>query len=160
MLVNPGDPGDARRYVDQARAAADFNLTINPVEAGNPEDLDGAFSATERDRYQGVIVTNDPMYFNERIRIGELGMSRRLPVISFSRAMAASGALMSYGADVPALFWRAAALAIRILQGTRAADLPVELPTKFELIINLKTAKVLGLTVPPALLARADEVIE
>jgi putative tryptophan/tyrosine transport system substrate-binding protein len=161
VLVNPGDPGDARRYIDEARAAgASLNLTIHPVEAGTPEDLDGAFSAIARDHREGVILTNDPMYFNERRHIGELGMSLRMPVISFSRAMAASGSLMSYGADVPALFRRGAALAIRTLQGAKPADLPVELPTKFEFVVNLKTAKALGLEVSPTLLARADAVIE
>jgi ABC-type uncharacterized transport system substrate-binding protein len=161
VLVNPNDPGDARRYGEEVRAAAaSLNVAIDIVEAGTPEAIDGAFSAIARDRSRGIIVTNDPMYFNERVRIGELGTSRRVPVISFSRAMAASGTLMSYGADVPALFRRGAALAIQILRGAKPADLPVELPTKFELIINLKSARTLGLQIPPTLLVRADEVIE
>jgi len=161
VLVNPNDPGDARRYGEEVgAAAASLNVAIDIVEAGTPEAIDGAFSAIARDRSRGIIVTNDPMYFNERVRIGQLGTSRRVPVISFSRAMAVSGTLMSYGADVPALFRRGAALAIQILRGAKPADLPVELPTKFELVINLKTANALGLTLPPSLLARADEVIE
>ena len=161
VLVNPGDPDDARRYIEEARAAATtLNVAIHSIEVGTPEALDEAFSAIARDRHGGVIVTNDPMYFNERIRIAELGTARRLPVVSFSRAMAASGSLISYGADIPALFRRGAALAIRILQGAKPADLPVELPTKFEFIINMKTARALGLEVLPTLLARADEVIE
>jgi putative tryptophan/tyrosine transport system substrate-binding protein len=161
VLVNPNDPGDARRYSEEVRAAAaSLNVATHAVEAGTPEAIDVAFSAIARDRSGGVIVTNDPMYFNERVRIGELGISRRVPVISFSRAMAVSGSLMSYGADVPALFRRGAALAIQILRGAKPADLPVELPTKFELIINLKTARILGSQIPPTLLVRADEVIE
>jgi putative tryptophan/tyrosine transport system substrate-binding protein len=161
VLVNPNDPGDARRYSEEVRAAAaSLNVATHAVEAGTPEAIDVAFSAIARDRSGGVIVTNDPMYFNERVRIGELGISRRVPVTSFSRAMAVSGSLMSYGADVPALFRRGAALAIQILRGAKPADLPVELPTKFELIINLKTARILGSQIPPTLLVRADEVIE
>jgi ABC-type uncharacterized transport system substrate-binding protein len=100
------------------------------------------------------------MYFNERNRIGKLGISQQIPVIAFSRAMAASGALMSFGADVPALFRRGAALAIRVLQNAKPADLPIELPTKFEFIVNLKTARALALQIPPTLLARAEAVIE
>jgi putative ABC transport system substrate-binding protein len=161
VLVNPTVPGDARRFIDEARTAgATLNVSIRSVEAGNPEELDGAFSALVGDRCEGVIVTNDGMYFNERNRIGKLGISRQIPVIAFSRAMAASGALMSYGADVPALFRRGAALAVRILQKAKPADLPVELPTKFEFIVNLKTARALALQIPPTLLALAEEVIE
>jgi putative tryptophan/tyrosine transport system substrate-binding protein len=161
VLVNPSDAGDAQRYIDEARAAAgSLNVTTHSVEVGTPEDLDGAFSAIARDHREGVILTNDPMYFNERNHIGELAMSQRIPVISFSRPMAASGSLMSYGADVPTLFRRGAALAVRTLLGAKPADLPVELPTKFEFVINLKAARTLGLELPATLLARADEVIE
>jgi putative tryptophan/tyrosine transport system substrate-binding protein len=121
VLVNPNDPGDARRYSEEARAAAaSLNVAIHTIEAGSPEAIDAAFSAIARDRSGGVIITNDPMYFNERGRIGELGTSRRVPIISFSHAMAVSGSLMSYGADVPALFRRGAALAIQILGGAKA----------------------------------------
>jgi putative ABC transport system substrate-binding protein len=100
------------------------------------------------------------MFFNERGRIAELALARRLPTMSFNANMAEAGWLVSYGPNYPALFHRAASYVDRILKGAKPGDLPVEQPTKFELVINLKTAKALGLTVPPTLLARADKVIE
>ena len=100
------------------------------------------------------------MMFNERKRIADLALLQKLPVMVHNRQMVEAGGLISYGPSFPDLFRRAAAYVDKILKGEKPADIPVEQPTKFELVINLKTAKALGLTVPPTLLARADEVIE
>jgi len=100
------------------------------------------------------------MLFSQRRKIGEWAIARKLPTMMFNGEMPKSGGLMSYSANNPALFRRAAAFVVKILQGTRPADLPVELPTKFELVININTAKLLGLPVPDELLAVADQVIE
>jgi ABC-type uncharacterized transport system substrate-binding protein len=161
LLVNPRDEENTRRNVEEVQAAATIlNVTIRPVEVRSPGDLEAALSAIAQDRFDGVILGNDAMLFNERRRIAELALARGLPTSVFTREMVESGGLMSYATNVPTLFRRAAAYVDKILKGAKPADLPVEFPTKFELVINLKTAKALGLTVPPSLLARADEVIE
>jgi putative tryptophan/tyrosine transport system substrate-binding protein len=105
------------------------------------------------------MILGSPTLYEYQRRIGELVMKARLPAISAWRQLPESGGLMSYGTDVPEMFRRAAMFVDKILRGTSPANLPVEQPTKFELVINLKTAKALGLTIPPAVLARADEVI-
>ena len=107
-----------------------------------------------------LLVSTDPMFSGEAGRIVKWTTGARLPTIHFSRIFAEGGGLMSYGADFAAIYRRAASYVDRILKGARPADLPVEQPTKFELVINMKTAKALSLTIPPAALARADEVIE
>jgi putative ABC transport system substrate-binding protein len=161
LLVNPRDQENTRRNVEEVQAAATIlNVTIRPVEVRSPGDLEAALSAIAQDRFDGVILGNDAMLFNERRRIAELALARGLPTSVFTREMVESGGLMSYATNVPTLFRRAAAYVDKILKGAKPTDLPVEFPTKFELVINLKTAKALGLTVPPSLLARADEVIE
>jgi putative tryptophan/tyrosine transport system substrate-binding protein len=106
------------------------------------------------------MVLPSPMLFNERARIVALAEKRRLPLISMSKEFVELGALMSYGADITDFIRRAATYVDKILRGAKPADLPVEQPVRFELVINLKTAKALGLEIPPMLLARADEVIE
>jgi putative ABC transport system substrate-binding protein len=161
VLLNPSNPDYARRYLEETLAAADpLKVTVRSVEARTPDDLEHAFSVIAQDRSGGVTVMNDPMFWNERRRIAELAMTRGLPVVAFSREMAEAGALLTYGADHPALFRRAASYVDKILKGAKPADLPVELPTKFELVINLKTPKALGLSIPPSIMVRADEVIE
>jgi putative ABC transport system substrate-binding protein len=161
LLVNPGDPGVTRRTFEESRIAADhLNLTIEQVEARAPSDLGRAFSDVAEKKFDGVVIASDPMLFGERHRIGEWALSHKLPTMMFNGEMPKSGGLMSYSANNPALFHRAAAFVDKMLKGTKPADLPVELPTKFELVINLKTAKVLGIAVPSTLLARADKVID
>jgi putative tryptophan/tyrosine transport system substrate-binding protein len=161
LLVNPGDPVVARRTFDESRIAADrLNLTIEQVEARSPGDLEQAFSVIVEKKFDGVVIASDPMLFNERQRIGGWAISRKLPTMMFNGEMPKSGGLMSYSASNLALFHRAAAFVDKILKGTKPADLPVELPTRFEFVINLKTAKELGITVPPPLLVAADRVIE
>jgi putative tryptophan/tyrosine transport system substrate-binding protein len=159
LLVNPGDPGVTRRTFDESRTAADrLGLTIEQVEVRAPSDLGQAFSIIAEKKFDGVVIAPDAMLFSERQRIGEWALSRKLPTMMFNAEMPKSGGLMSYSASNPALFHRAAAFVDKILKGAKPADLPVEQPTRFELVINVKTAKALGLEVPPTLLARADEV--
>jgi putative ABC transport system substrate-binding protein len=161
LLVNPGDPVVTRRTFDESRTAADrLNLTIEQVEARTPSALEQSFSVILEKKLDGVVIASDSMLFNERQRIADWAISRKMPTMMFNGEMPKSGGLMSYSASNPALFLRAAAFVDKILKGAKPADLPVELPTKFELVINLKTAKELGITVPTPLVVAADRVIE
>jgi putative ABC transport system substrate-binding protein len=161
LLVNPSDPDTTRRTFDESRTAADrLKVSLEQVEARAPSDFEQAFSVIVEKKFDGVVLTSDPMLFNERQRIGEWAISRKLPTMMFNGEMPKSGGLMSYSASNTALFYRAAAFIDKMLKGAKPADLPVELPTKFELVINLKTAKALDITVPQSLLVAADRVIE
>jgi putative ABC transport system substrate-binding protein len=144
LLGNPGEPEVTRRTFDESRAAANhLNVTLEQVEVRASDDLERAFSVIIERNFDGVVITSDPMLFNERQRIGEWAISPKLPTMMFNGEMPKSGGLMSYSASNPALFRRAAAFVDQLLKGTKPADLPVELPTKFELVINLKTARAL-----------------
>jgi putative ABC transport system substrate-binding protein len=157
LLVNPSDPEVTNRTVDESRAAADrLNVTIEPV----PSELEQAFSVIVEKKIDGVVVTSDPMLFKQRQRMGEWAISRKIPTMMFNGEMPSSGGLMSYSASNPALFRRAASFVDKLLKGAKPADVPVELPTKFELVINRKTAEALGITVPLPILVAADKVIE
>jgi putative ABC transport system substrate-binding protein len=134
--------------------------TLPPVEVRDRADLDRAFATMVRQRAEAIITFSDTMAYNSASRVAELGLRHRLPIMSPFREIADAGGLMSYGPSVPDLFRRAASYVDKILKGSKPADLPVEQPTKFEFVLNLKTAKALGLTVPLTLQARADEVIE
>ena len=129
-------------------------------EARGPTDVDRAFSDMTRARAGALTVLPSAMFFNERRRLVDLAAKNRLPTVFPWREFVDAGGLMAYGANVADLFRRAATYVDKILKGAKPADLPVEQPTKFELVINLKTAKALGLTIPPSLLRRADEVIQ
>ena len=135
-------------------------LSLQIVEARSPDELEAAIATAIRERAAGLVVVQDPMFLAQRAQLAELAMKNRLPVIYGIKEHAEVGGLMAYAASRPEIFRRAATFVDKILRGTNPADLPIEQPTKFELVINLKTAKALGLTVPPTLLARADEVIE
>jgi len=137
-----------------------LGLELRVVRIERAEDLDDAFSAMQAERLDALLVLGSPLSFNERRRIAELTMRHRLPSISWTKEHAVFGGLMAYGADIYELRRRSATYIDKILKGAKPADLPIQQPTKFELIINLKTAKALGLTISPTLLARADEVIE
>jgi putative tryptophan/tyrosine transport system substrate-binding protein len=160
LLVNPSDPEMARRSLSETRVAAGpLNVAVEPVEARTPGELDQVLSLIQ-DKFGGLVLTSDPMFFNERVKIADWARIHRCPTMMFSAEMAKVGGLMSYSADIPALFRRTAALTVKVLQGARPAELPVELPTKFVFALNLNTAKSLGLTFPDKLLSTADEVIE
>jgi putative tryptophan/tyrosine transport system substrate-binding protein len=143
---------------DAQAAAQTLDLQLRVIAVRGPDELDQAFSAMTN--VDALIVFPSPMLFIERKRIVDLAAKLRLPLSSISKEFVQLGGLMSYGADIIDLSRRSATYVDKILKGAKPADLPVEQATKFELFINLKTAKVLGLTVPPSLLARADEVIE
>jgi len=141
-------------------SALKLGLELHVVRIGGVEDLDDAFSAMRAERPDALLVFGSPLSFNERRRIAELTMRHRLPSISWTKEHAVFGGLMAYGADIFELRRRSATYIDKILKGAKPADLPIQQPTKFELIINLKTAKALGLTISPTLLASADELIE
>jgi putative ABC transport system substrate-binding protein len=160
VLFNPEFRGHVIRRKAVEDAAAAVAIKLVPVEARLPDDLDAAFQSMARQRVDCVIVLGEPMFYVERRRIAALAIEARLPTMFVAREHVEAGGLMSYGGSLRANFRRAADYVDKILKGTKPADLPVEQPTKFELVINLKTAKAIGLTIPEALLLRADEVIE
>ena len=137
-----------------------LRLQLQPVGAQTSGELEGAFSSMARDRAQALLVLGTPPFFAARQRLGQLAITHRLPTIHDSRDYVDAGGLMSYSPNYNDLYRRAAIYVDKILKGATPADLPIEQPTKFELVINLKTARPLGLTIPPSLLRRADQVIE
>jgi putative ABC transport system substrate-binding protein len=141
-------------------AARALGVRLQVVEARGPAAFDRAFSDLTRARAGAVTVMGSSMLFGERRRLVDLAAKNRLPAVYSSREYVDAGGLMSYGANTPDMFRRAATYVDKILKGAKPGDLPIEQPTKFELVINLKTAKALGLTIPPSLLQRADEVIQ
>ena len=141
-------------------AARALGVRLQVVEARGPEDFDRAFSDMTRARAGALAVLATPVFDSERRRLVDLAAKNRLPTVYSYRSYVEAGGLMSYGPDLADSFRRAATYVDKILKGARPGDLPVEQPTRFELVINLKTAKALGLTIPPSVLARADQVVE
>jgi putative ABC transport system substrate-binding protein len=141
-------------------AARILGVTVQAVDVRAPSDFEGAFAAIARRRADGLYVWLHAMTFTHRGRIVDFAARNRLPAVYESREFSDAGGLMAYGVDNHDLYRRAAVYVDKILKGAKPGDLPVEQPTKFELVINLKTAKALGLTIPPSLLGRADEVIQ
>ena len=137
-------------------------MTVLVWEAQRPQDIETAFNAMgQRNNLGAIILISEPFFFPKRRHIAELSLTNRLPlIVAGPREYALAGALVSYGANLSDLFRRSATYVDKILKGAKPGDLPIEQPTRFDLAINLKTAKALGLTVPPSLLAIADEVIE
>ncbi len=158
--------GDARNAntapsIQETQAAARAHgVRLHAVGVWSPAEFDGAFSTIARERPAVLLVVASPVFFGERRRLAELAMKHRLPTVFSFREYAEAGGLIAYGSDLAAGFRRAAAFVDKILRGAKPGDLPVEQPTKFELVINLKTAKALGLTIPRQILLRADKVIE
>ena len=147
----------ANHVRDAARAKS---MEVEFFEVKDPEGLDTAFAAMASKKISALVVLPGPFTVRYRAKVLDLVAKTRVPAIYGFGEFPQAGGLMSYGADMPQVFRRAAYFVDKILKGTKPADLPVEQPTKFELVINLKTAKALGLTIPPSLLARADQVIE
>jgi ABC-type uncharacterized transport system substrate-binding protein len=160
VLWNPEDPPRLLEYKEAESAAKTLGLVLQSVEIHGADEIEGAFAAMTRRRAEAVVVFNDPLTNVAIRRIASAASKSGLPVMSGIREFAAAGALASYGPSFSESFRRAATFVDKIFKGARPADLPVEQPTKFELVINLKTAKALGLTIPPTLLLRADEVIQ
>ena len=159
ILVDPRDAFSTRIRAGYEKAAKAMGLQTQVVEVINRDDIDHAFSAIARDGFDGAAVVG-PMLLNERIQVGASALAHKIPTLSGIAEMAQQGVLLSYGQDIPDYMRRAAGYVDKILKGAKPADLPIEQPTHFKLVINMKTAKALGLTVPPPLLATADEVIE
>jgi len=160
ILVNPGNP--IHRWIvaeELPQTARSFGVALPIVEATTADELDTAFTSAVAQHADAMIVFGDNLTNQEAPRVTALAANHHLPAIYLFRQFA-NGGLISYGPDIADLFRRAGGYVDKILKGTKPADLPVEQPTKFELVINMKTAKELGLTVPPSLLVRADEVIE
>jgi ABC-type uncharacterized transport system substrate-binding protein len=162
ILWNGDNPAKSQEIVETAGAARQLGITVERIPVrGSAPDLHSAFSIMQRRKIQATIVLGDAYIFGHRQAIATLAASGRVPTMWELRALLdTTGALMSYGPDLNDLFRRSATYVDKILKGAKPADLPVEQPTKFELVINLKTAKALGLTIPPSLLQRADQVIE
>jgi putative ABC transport system substrate-binding protein len=160
MLVNAGFQAHAIHRKGSEAAAAALAIRLVPVEVRMADDFDAAFQFMARERVDGVLVLQDPMSLTERRRIATLAIAARLPTMFGFREHVEAGGLMSYGIDLRGNLRRAADYVDKILKGTKPADLPVELPTKFELVVNLKTAKALGIDVPLHVQQLADEVIE
>ena len=160
FLWNPVPPGATTSKNAVEGAARNLGLTLQSVEVRRRNDFEGAFAAIARERADGVVVAQDPITLDSRNHIATRAARSRLPAVYGVREFAEVGGLMSYGPNIADQFRRAAFYVDRILKGAKPGELPVEQATKFELVINLKTAKALGLTIPPSLLARADQVIE
>jgi putative tryptophan/tyrosine transport system substrate-binding protein len=159
IMANPGAPPAALEMAETQTTARALGLEVVASEIRRPEDIAAAFEAF-KGRAEALYVCNDPLVTTNRIRINILALGLRLPTIFNVREFVEAGGLMSYGPNFLELYRRAADFVDKILRGTKPADIPVEQPTKYDLVLNLITAKALGLTIPPMLLARADEVIE
>jgi len=160
VLYNPGDPNKGIEFGQLEDAGKRLGVVVFGLEVVDPSEILQAFGKMETDRVQALIVLVDPFTIFHRRSIADLALQRRLPSISGFKEFAQAGNVASYGSTRSALFERASTYVDKILKGAKPGDLPVEQPTKFELIINLKAAKALGLELSPSLLARADLVIE
>jgi len=159
LLQNPDNP-DAAAILKSTRAEAQqAGLDLVPFDARDPQDIEGALAALSRQGVGAVKIATDRLFLRQPETVAELALKHRLPTIFPERDYVAAGGLMSYGEDLKEFYRRAASFVDRILKGAKPGDLAIEQPTKLELVVNLKTATALGLTVPPAILARADEVI-
>ncbi len=160
VLGNPANPGTAPQLRHAQDAARALKLQLQSLEALGPNDIDSAFAAMTKERAGAVLVLVDAMFEEHRTRITDLAVSRRLPSVYGLKNFVEAGGLLYYGAHEAERFRRAAIFIDKILKGAKPADLPVEQPTKFEFVVNLKTAKALGLTIPQSVLIRADQLID
>ena len=161
LLLDLFSPAKERQIKANQIAAEALGISLWPAEVSAPDEIEPVFSKIAQDRADAVMRVSGSFLFNERARVGAAALAHRLPIMTYvGEEVQKHGFLMSYGADFPDYFRRAVAYTDRILKGAKPADLPVEQPTKFKLVLNLKTAKALGLTFPQALVVSADEVIE
>jgi putative tryptophan/tyrosine transport system substrate-binding protein len=160
ILYNPSEPATVLEMRETERAARAIGVTLQPLAASSPHQLNECFATAVREKTDALIVFTHGFAVLNRRRIIEQAASQRLPTMYGWREFVDEGGLMSYGPSVPAMVRKAASYVDRIIKGEKPGDLPIEQPARLELIVNLKTAKTLGLNVPPTLLARADEVIE
>ena len=160
VLIDPGTPTGAQRIPNLETAARALGVTVQLAPVSTPTELDAAFEALVRAGVNALVVLQDPIFVTHSGRVLELSTRTRLPAIYPYPSFPRDGGLMSYGVDLADNYHASARFVDRILKGARPGDIPVEQPTRFTLVVNLKAAKALGLDVPPTLLARADEVIE
>jgi putative tryptophan/tyrosine transport system substrate-binding protein len=160
VLWNLDASGHRLQLKEMEHAAPVLKIVLQSIPIGNASEIDAGLRTAIKASAQAIVTMEDPMIQSNRARIVEFGMRQNLPVMGEFRPIAAAGALMSYGPNQVEMWRGAAAYVDKIFRGAKPGDLPVQQPAKFELVINLKTAKTLGLTIPPSLLARADEVIE
>ncbi|HZO00565.1 MAG TPA: ABC transporter substrate-binding protein [Burkholderiales bacterium] len=160
FLSNPRNPTCVRQASEIRAAAPSFGLALHPVEVAGAEDMERAFGAIAKEKVGGLIVCGDRMLATHRSRIYELATKQRLPTMYANRRFVHAGGLISYGTNLADLYQRLAVQVDRILKGAKPGDLPLEQPTKFEVVINLRAAKAIGLTVPRPLLLRADHIVE
>ena len=160
VIWNAANPYSALVFEETQRAVKTLAIELQSLEVRSPDDFDGAFDSAMRQKVDALVIVEDPLTFDHLKRIAEFCADSRLPAVYGLRAFADVGGLMTYGASNADLFRRAVGYIDKILRGAKPSDLPVEQPTKFELVINLKTAKALGFDIPATVLARANEVIE
>jgi putative ABC transport system substrate-binding protein len=160
VLWNPANPAHAIAMRNVKAAAGSLKVPLQLLEAREPNQFDGVFATMAKSRVDALLVVADGTFARHRARLAELAAKHRVPSLHGLREHVEAGDLMSYGPDLIVTRRRAASFVDRILKGAKPADLPVEQPTKFELVINRKTARALGLTIPPSLLLRADQVID
>jgi putative ABC transport system substrate-binding protein len=159
VLWNPHDPSSAQQWKESQLAARELGLQLHSMGVSSADQFESAFKEANQVRSSALFVVSSALAFSNQNRIADLAIKNRLPAIYTRGDFADSGGLISYGSDQAERLRRVAAMVDKILKGTKPADIPVEQPTKFELIINLKAAKQIGLTIPPNVLARADKVI-
>ena len=160
VLWNAANPYAAIVFKETQTAGPTLGIEVQSLEVRGPDDFDGAFGIARRQRPDALITVEDPLTFSHRKRIADFAIGQQLPSLHGIREFAAAGGLMSYGASLADLYRRAAGYVDKILRGAKPADLPVQQPSKFEFVVNLKTARTLGLRIPDKLVALADEVIE
>jgi putative ABC transport system substrate-binding protein len=160
VIWNPSVPDKVLEWSQSEGPARALGIGLQSLEVGSSADFDGAFEAIRRDIAKAILVFGEPLTFANMSRIVAFGSAARLPTMFSWREAALEGSLIAYGPSITENYRRAAEYVAKILRGAKPADLPVEQPTKFELVVNLKTAKALGITIPQSILLRADEVIE
>jgi len=158
-LVNPGTPSEKLDTVEIETISRTWRASsASVIKVGTDAEIDSVFAELAA-RKAAVVIGTDTFYFAHRAHIADVAAQKRVPAIHYAREFVTAGGLMSYGTNIPDIYRQAGVYAARVLKGEKPAEMPVQLPTKFELVINLKTAKALGLTVPTSLLAQADELI-
>jgi putative ABC transport system substrate-binding protein len=160
VLWNPAYKGMGARFAEAKNAGPAVGMNVYSIEVRDSREMEAAFDAVTRDPPDGLLLLADPLTMSMRARIVEFAREKRLPAIYETREFVDAGGLMSYGPNVQAMTRRAAYYVDRILKGAKPGDLPIEQPAKIELLVNLKTARALGVTIPPAVLANADQILE
>jgi putative ABC transport system substrate-binding protein len=160
VLANPMNRSHVSLTRELKAAARAFGVQLQVFDAGSSDQIDSAFAAMTKERAAALLVLTDSVFVGERRRVADLAARNRLPAMYYQREFVDAGGLISYGASLSDMYRHAATHVDKILRGAKPGDLPIEQPTKFELVINLTTAKTLGLTIPQSLLQRADEVIQ